>query len=48
LTKEHPSVPRHAINGDEYLSPTDIGKARDDIVKAAWTVVPQLFNNRFF
>jgi hypothetical protein len=47
LAKEHPSVPRHAINGDEYFSPAEIWKARDDIVKAAWTA-PQLFNNRFF
>ena len=32
LTKQHPSVPRHPINGEEYLSPTEIGKVRDDIV----------------
>ena len=37
LAKEHPSVPRHAINGDEYFSPTEMGKAHDDIVKAAGT-----------
>ena len=42
LAKEHPSLPRHAINSDEDLSPTEIGKTRDDIVKAAWTVVSQL------
>jgi hypothetical protein len=47
LAKEHPSVSRHAINGNEYISPTEIGKARDDIVKAARTA-SQLFNNRFF
>ena len=35
LAKEHPSVPRHAIHGVEYLSPAEIGKARDDIVKTA-------------
>ena len=34
-------------NGDEYLSPTEIGKARDDLIKAAWTAL-QLFENRFF
>lgn len=46
LAKEHPSVPRHANNSDEYVSPTEIGKVRNEIVKAAWTA-PQLFNNRF-
>ena len=47
LEKRHPSVPRHAMDGDEYFSPTEIGKARDDFVKAAWPA-PQLFNNHFF
>ena len=42
-----PVRPRHTINGDEYFSPAEIGKARDDIVKAARTA-PQLFHNRFF
>jgi hypothetical protein len=41
--KEHPSVPRHPINGDENFSPAEIGKSRDDLVKAAGTA-PQLFN----
>ena len=34
LAKEHPSVPRHGIHSDEYLPPTEIGKARDDLIKA--------------
>ena len=32
LEKRHPSVPRHPIQGEEHLSPTEIGKVRDDIV----------------
>jgi len=47
LAKENPSVPRHAIHGDEYFSPGEIWKVRDDIVKAARTAV-QLVQNRLF
>ena len=47
LTKTHTSIPRHPINGDEYFSPTEIGNARDDLVKAAQTASP-LFTNRFY
>src|SRR4026207_2361941 len=47
LEKRHPSVSRHAIHGNEQVSPAKIGKARDDIVKAARTA-SQLFQNRFF
>jgi len=47
LVKQHASVPRHPINGDKYLSPPEVGKARDNIVKAARTA-SQLFNNCFF
>ena len=36
----------HAIDGDEYFPPTEIGNTHDDFIKAAWTVVPQFFNNR--
>jgi hypothetical protein len=45
--KGHPSVLRHALNGDSYFSLTELGKFGDNLVKAAWTV-PQLCNNRFF
>ena len=47
LEKRHPPVPRHAIHSDEDLPPTEIGKARDDIIKAAWTAL-QLIKNCFF
>jgi len=47
LAKEHPSVPRHAIHSDEYLPPTELWKAHNDLIKAAWTAL-QLFENRFF
>ena len=48
LEKRQPSVSRHPINGTEHLSPTGIGKGRDDIVKAARTTFPQFFNNSLF
>ena len=48
LAEQHPPVSRHLINGTEHLSPTEIGKGRDDIVEAARTAYLQLFNNRFF
>ena len=45
LEKRHPSVSRHAIHGDEDFSPSEIGKVRDEIVKAARTA-SQRFQNR--
>jgi hypothetical protein len=45
--KGHPSVLRHALNGDVYFSPTELGKFGDNLVKAAWTV-SQLFNDGLF
>jgi hypothetical protein len=36
--KGDPSVLRHALNGDEYFSPTELGKFGDNIIKDAWTI----------
>jgi hypothetical protein len=47
LAKNHPSIPRHGIHSDKYLSPTEIGKARNDLIKVGWTA-PQLIKNCFF
>ncbi|HMF85910.1 MAG TPA: hypothetical protein VK598_06125 [Nitrospiraceae bacterium] len=48
MVKQQPSIPRHPIHGTEHLSPTEIGKVRDDIVQAARTTVSQFSNNRLF
>jgi hypothetical protein len=47
LAKQQPSVPRHPIHREEYLSPTvEWGEMQGDIVEAAWTAFLQPFNNR--
>jgi hypothetical protein len=46
--KQQPSVPRHPVHSQEYLSPTELGKGVDEIVETTGASPLQRFTNRLF